>query len=286
MRLIDAHNHLQDKRLEGLLEDSSLASLAEAGIVGAVINGTHPEDWPAVAGIVEKMRQAPRLRLIPSYGLHPWKVKGLPSASSSGGGQDWLSNLEGHLRGDRGAHVGEVGLDGWIDRGAGLEQQREALLAQLELARRYDRVVSFHCLHAWGPFMELLRSHRDHLPSRGFLVHSPGASEEIIRELTAKFGALCSVSGYCCDPKKKKYQRMVAAVPPDHLLIETDAPDMLPPPGMRKHGLTDPVSGEAVNHPFNLPAVYEAVAAIREEPVEVLAERIATNFERLFGKLS
>ena len=42
-------------------------------------------------------------------------------------------------------------------------------------------------------------------------------------------------------------------------------------------------AGEPMNHPANLPVVYQGVAKILETPLVALAEQVEDNFERLFG---
>ena len=75
-------------------------------------------------------------------------------------------------------------------------------------------------------------------------------------------------------------------MPPDRLLIETDAPDQLLPSERIQYPLTDPATGKAINHPANLGAVYRFVAELLDEPLEELAERVEQNYQRLFGTLA
>ena len=72
-------------------------------------------------------------------------------------------------------------------------------------------------------------------------------------------------------------------VPIDRVLVETVAPDQLLPDALNQYPLTDEVSGRALNHPANLPAVYTGLASVLEMPVDDLAATVAGNFERLFG---
>ena len=64
----------------------------------------------------------------------------------------------------------------------------------------------------------------------------------------------------------------------DRLLIETDAPDQSLPEDRVTHPL-----GQAVNHPANIAAVYEAAVEALGQPLEDLARRVEENFVRLFG---
>jgi TatD DNase family protein len=66
-------------------------------------------------------------------------------------------------------------------------------------------------------------------------------------------------------------------------LIETDAPDQLLPDGLNAHPLLDPATGQPLNHPSNLSAVYSFAAQLRGEELPVLAIRVEENFVALFG---
>ena len=66
------------------------------------------------------------------------------------------------------------------------------------------------------------------------------------------------------------------AVPPDRLLLETDAPSMLPPEALVSHPLP-----EGRNHPANLPAIARGLAAHLGEPPADLMARCAENTRRL-----
>jgi TatD DNase family protein len=73
-------------------------------------------------------------------------------------------------------------------------------------------------------------------------------------------------------------------VPMDRLLLETDAPDMTPPSTLALHFLSDS-QGAELNHPANIPAVYEFASELYSIPMEELASIVEANFQRLFGRI-
>jgi TatD DNase family protein len=277
LRFYDAHNHLQDERFVG-----STTSLIEAcchvGVARMVVNGVGESDWPQVLELARQYAE-----VVPSFGVHPWYVAERSS--------DWKSRLLEALD-QMPAAVGEVGLDRWKP-GLSYEGQEEVFLAQLALAAERDLPVSIHCLRAWGRLLELLRAQA--LPASGFLLHSYGGPKEMVEPL-AKLGAYFSFPGYYLHARKSRQREAFLAVPPDRLLIETDAPDQrLPSPveadpafrsileSAKVPSLTCAKTGQPLNHPANLPWIYKCLARFLGESEMSLVQRVEANFNRLFS---
>ena len=281
MRWFDAHNHLQDPRL-GDDPSAGVSAASAAGVAGLVVNGTCEADWPEVRRIA---LLGPSV--IPAFGLHPWKV----SSRTPG----WRQSLIECLERTPGAVLGEVGLDRWIleqspgrclELGCGprgpapMEEQLAVFEEQLELAAGRALPVTVHCLKAWGPLMDSLRR-RPRLP-RGFLLHSFGGPVELVPELV-RLGAFFSISGHSLHPRKASaHGPLFRSIPRDRLLIETDAPDQIPPAEFISHPATDP-RGHPVNSPANLPRIAEGVAALLGIPITELAGHCEANWRRFFG---
>ncbi len=261
----DAHQHVFDERLEEDI-DVILATCRAVGVAGGVVNGTHPRDWPKVERLV-----AERPWLKAAYGLHPWYVHEAKS--------DWRETLRDYLERHPDASVGECGLDRWVlDSGrnaASLEEQAEALEFQLELAAELHRPVTLHCLRAWERLAEVAAK-RD-FPN-GFLLHAYGGPEQDVAAW-AKRGAYFSFNAAFLESRKTRQQAAFRAVPRERLLLETDAPSMLPPPEWREFSLED----VTVNHPGNLRGAAFGLSQLLGEPLESLLPELEENFQRLFG---
>ena len=266
LRLYDAHNHLQDDRLAPSRE-LVLADVQRENVMKMVVNGSCEADWPAV---LELARQYPQV--IPSFGYHPWYVKERSP--------NWQEVLLRHLAAVPSA-VGEVGLDRWV-KDYDFGQQQEVFVWQLRLAAERNLPLSVHCLQAWGPLLDILRA--EPRPACGFLLHSYGGAPELVAPL-AELGAYFSLPGYFAHERKTRQREAFRQVPPDRLLIETDAPDQLLPAERVQYPLTDAASGKPVNHPANLGAVYRFAAELRKQPLETLARTVEENFNRLLGTL-
>ncbi len=253
MKLFDSHNHIQDNRLF-LDLDAVMARAHANGVVAMGVKGCCEDDWPRVIQIFETYDG-----VYPSFGIHPWFIRNCSS--------DWLQLLENLLLKYPQAGVGEIGIDHAIDERDDAAQE-SVFLAQLELARRLERPVSIHCRRAWGRLIELLDQFGE-LP-RGMLIHCFGGSAEVAQELL-KCGAYISFSGSITRPNNKKAGPAIRAVPDDRILIETDAPDILP------HGLES-----KLNEPANLRHVLAQAAELRGVSEESLAALTFTNAKRFF----
>ena len=258
--LLDAHNHLQEEVLvpyvAGILERARAAGVGEMWC-----NGTAEDDWQAVLDLATVHRE-----IVPFFGLHPWFVKGRSP--------DWLARLE-HFLDAVPSGVGEVGLDRHLeDRD---DPAQEAVFrAQLALAGERDLSVSIHCLKAWGWLLEVLAT-IDPLPR--MLIHAYSGSAEVVQTLTA-MGAYFSFGGNVLGPDHRRARAAVLAVPLDRLLIETDAPALLPPEGYRPRVLRTE-AGDKYNEPANLPRIAEGIAELRGLSLDRLIEVTTENASRL-----
>ena len=270
IRLYDAHNHLQDERFGGC-QAELLSACAREGVECMVVNGSCEVDWPqvlALAKIEATCMGAPQI--LPSFGYHPWYVHERTP--------EWEQNLVRFLDQIPSA-VGEIGLDRWKPDLA-YEGQEDVFIAQLRLASKRNLPVSIHCLQAWGRMLEILKT--EPRPVRGFLLHSYGGPKEMVKPF-ADLGAYFSLPGYYAHERKERQRETFKHIPPDRLLIETDAPDQSLPATRIRFSIIEPTTRRELNHPANLPAVYEFAAELLGESLEPFTARVEANFLRLFG---
>ncbi|MFP4156180.1 MAG: TatD family hydrolase [Opitutales bacterium] len=262
----DAHVHLAHPAIAESLDDI-LEGYQSIALKKAVVVGTSPADWSAVAEIADRDH-----RFIPAVGLHPWQVNARPDP-------DWKRKMLAHL--EQGVTIiGEIGLDQWI-KDHDIESQLAAFRWQFALATERNLPTSIHCLKAHEPLLQTLRQVR--LPERGFALHAYNGPPETIWELL-DLGAFFSVNGGQLKPNAKRIHELLHRIPEDRLLIETDAPDFLPPKTQQAFHLRA-VHDERqppLNHPANLKTGYQAIAEARGCSVEELAEIVEANFTRYF----
>lgn len=203
--LNDMHLHLQD--IPDPLMARSVLTLAQDLRVGRFVsNGTRPEDWPAV----EKSATEDR-RVVPFFGVHPWYADKLPP--------DWYVTLEGFLKRNPLAGVGELGLD--KARNVDFARQTEVFHRQLEIAGRLSRPLAIHCVRAWSDLLSVLK--RSLPPKTRFMIHSYQGSREMLRDLL-KLGAFISFSWKSLQRDTEESIALMRNVPLDRLLLETDFP--------------------------------------------------------------
>ncbi len=259
---IDAHCHLQDERLSGLVPDI-LTRARAARVIACVCCGSAPDDWARVGMLADE-----HPGVLPAFGVHPWYA-----ASASG---DWLDRLARRLADNPGASVGEIGLDHAVKPRADTVQ-RDAFAAQVALARDLRRPFTVHCREAWAALLDVLRPWAPY--PAGFVMHAYSGAPELIREL-ADMGALFSFAGSITYPGNRRAALTVPAVPEDRLLVETDSPDMLPVGGAPAG--TSVADARPLNQLANLPIVAQRLAELRGVTPNAIMTLTTTNASKLW----
>lgn len=214
----DAHNHLTDLRLKPK-QDQLLEACAKAEIRAMAVNGTHPNNWEDVQNIVTKAATF-GIQIYPQFGVHPWQAHHLPA--------DWQTRLVEFLSLPN-AGIGETGLDNWKKDRVALTEQQAIFQFHLELATEHNLPISIHCLKAWNPLITQLKQ-QSSLPKQGLLFHGFGGDWSIAKQLLQlSKPSLFSFCGYMLHPKKAQVQQAFSRLPQENIVLESDAPDMLPP---------------------------------------------------------
>ncbi len=250
--LIDSHAHLDAAEFDAD-RDAVIARARAAGVAAQVI--------PAItlAGFA-KLRDlcAAQTGLHPAYGLHPmYLAEHRPHH---------LDDLRGWIERERPVAVGECGLDFFVE-GLDADLQRDYFQRQLELARDFELPL---ILHARKAVDEIIATIRRMGPLRG-VVHSFSGSVEQARQLW-KLGFCIGIGGPLTYERARRLREIVASMPIEFLLLETDAPDQ-------------PLSGHRGerNEPARLREVAEVVAALRNESLDAVAAATSNNAARLVG---
>ncbi|MCI0992485.1 TatD family hydrolase [Pseudomonas corrugata] len=257
MELIDTHTHLDFPDFDAD-RPALLAASRALGVRQMVVLGVYRDNWQRVWDLVQS---DPDLHA--ALGLHPVYLNQHRSDDVAHL-RDWLARLAGHRQL---CAVGEIGLDYYVE---GLDRERQQTLfeAQLQLAAEFELPALIHVRRSHAAVIATLKR----LPlKRAGIIHAFAGSFEEAREYI-KLGYKLGLGGAATWPQALRMHRVLAKLPLEAVVLETDSPDMAPAmfPGQR-------------NSPAHLPAICEALAAIMAISPEQLAEASTANARQLFN---
>lgn len=254
--LFDTHAHYDDERFDAD-RDELLASLPENG-VGLVLNpGCDLESSRKALSYAQAYPH-----VYAAVGFHPENLEGMSPERD-------LPALEELARSSpRVRAIGEIGLDYyWVKDPAQRRFQAEVFRAQMRLAGRLQLPVIVHDREAHLDSLTIVEQY----PAVRGVFHCYSGSTEFAKRLL-DLGYLLSFTGVLTYKNAKKAAEVVRAIPLDRLMIETDAPYMAPTPFRGKR-----------NSSLYVYRMAEAIAEIKELPLEQVIEQTTENGRRLFG---
>lgn len=234
---------------------------ADAGVTRMVITGSSLASTHAAIALVQRHP----LQMRCTAGVHPHHASELDSTQ--------LRAIGALARQPEVVAVGECGLD-YFRNFSPRDAQIKAFGEQLELAAQVGKPVFLHQRDAHDDFVNLMRQYRSRLA--GGVAHCFTAGMDEARaylDLDLHLG----ITGWICDERRGHHLReVVRQIPAERLLIETDAPYLLPRD-------LQPKPHSRRNEPMYLPHVLAAIAQARGQSPEALAEITTANGLRLFG---
>jgi TatD DNase family protein len=255
--LVDSHCHLDASEFDGD-RAAVIARARAAGVLRQVVPAVDAAGWP-------KLRDACASSpgLFPAYGLHPmYLAQHRP---------EHLAALREWIERECPRAIGECGLDYFIE-GLDADAQQAYFDGQLRLARETGLPLIVHARRAVDAVITAIRRvDGDGADGLRGVVHSFSGSREQAGQLW-KLGFLVGLGGPVTYERAHRLRKLVATLPIEQLLLETDAPDQ-PDAGIRSQR----------NEPARLPQVLQAIAQLRDEDPEAIALATTRNAERLFG---
>jgi len=238
-----------------------IARAAEAGVERIVVTGSTVESSRAALGIAKAFPG----RLFSTAGVHPHHAAEF--------GPETAPLLVEIATDPLVVAIGECGLDYFRHLSPRPAQQR-AFVRQLGLAAAMGKPVFLHQRDAHSDFLAILREQMADLV--GGVAHCfTGTRQQMDAYL--ELGLYIGVTGWICDERRGNDLRAaVSALPLDRVLLETDAPYLLP------RTMSAAISGRR-NEPAFLPAVLDTTARCMGTSAAELAILSARNSERLFG---
>jgi len=257
MKLFDSHCHLDDRIFEkdwsAVLDRMAANNVAAALIAG--INADRSAKGLALAN------EHPGLYA--AVGVHPHDASRCTAKV--------LTTLQTLAANPKVRAWGEIGLD--FNRMYSPQAVQEKwFVQQLKIADELGLPLIFHERDSQGRLLELLDQH-PHSRRTGVVHCFSGTNAELERYL--EMGLHIGITGILTIRKRgRRLRSQVALIPPERLLIETDAPYLTPAPQKNRYRR---------NEPAFVKSVLIKLAEITHTEVAALADKIWNNTCRLFG---
>jgi TatD DNase family protein len=246
---------MPDKRLP---TDEVIINANEQGVTRMLLIG----------GSVEQSKQAIQLSqthidtFSTTVGVHPHCAKDA--------GDNFIDELRQLATNYHVVAIGECGLD--FNRNfSPADIQLQVFEQQLQLAGELGLPVYLHERDAFDQQIDLLTQYSDKL--NGGVVHCfTGGKEQA--EAYLQLGFFIGITGWVCDPKRGESLRdALSVIPLDRILLETDAPYLMPKTLKTK---------SRNNQPANLPHIAQAVAQLKNIDINILQQHCWQNSITLF----
>jgi len=253
-RFIDTHCHFDFPPFTGN-EGSALALAAQAGVEKIIVPAVDETRFGIVLDLAARYPA-----LYAALGMHPIVIENHTEAA--------LAELERRLaqRPEKLVAIGEIGLDLYREDPQ-FDRQEWFLDRQLQLAKRYDLPVILHSRRTHDKLAMHLKRHN--LPRTGVVHGFAGSLQQAERFIA--LGYKIGVGGTITYPRASKTRDVMAKLPLEALLLETDAPDM-------------PLNGwqGQSNRPERIALVFDTLCELRREAPGDIAAAIRENTLQVF----
>jgi len=263
LHLTDSHCHLDFSSFDGD-RNEVLQRASHTGIRRLLNPGLDLDSSRRILELVETYPQ-----LYAAVGIHPNEGSGWKSAALPG-----LHRLAQH---PKTVAVGEIGLDYYREE-TPRETQRELFQYQLDLAAEVEKPVVIHSRQAMDEILGMLRVwHARLVDDNSPLVRRPGvlhAFEGTVDHARQAIGMnfFLGIGGPVTFRNAQARRDVLAELPLEHMLLETDSPLVAPHPHRGQR-----------NEPAYVRLIAETVAGLVGQPLETVAEVTSNNATRLFA---
>ena len=235
--IFDTHAHYDDEAFDED-RDQVLKSLPEHGI-GAVVNvGASMDGSEATYDLMQKYQH-----VYGAIGIHPDDAAGMNEES--------MERLRQMLQHEKAVAVGEIGLDYYWDK-APRDLQKKWFISQMQLALELYMPINVHSREAAQDTFDAIKKYHATQPGfAGGIIHCYSGSKEMAREYV-KLGYHLGIGGLVTFKNARVLKEVVADIPLQSLVLETDCPYLAPTPYRGKR-----------NSSMFLPYVAEEIAKIK-----------------------
>ncbi|MCW8107393.1 TatD family hydrolase [Alteromonas ponticola] len=252
--MIDSHCHLDLPAFESDLH-SVVKQSEDAGVKRFLVPGTTPKGWKRQLAIRQSFPQCDL-----AFGHHPYFLTEIE--------KDGISTLKRWIKAHRSACIalGEIGLDATVN--TPMETQQALFLAQLELAQYYELPVILHHRKTHHLLIEGLKQLKF---AHGGIIHAFSGSMQVAQQYI-EMGFSLGIGGTITYPRARKTRQAVAELSLDHMVLETDSPDM---PMQGRQGQR--------NAPAYIGDVAQALAELKTTSKAKVCAQTTNNYLRLFN---
>lgn len=255
--MIDSHLHLDDSAFQGKA-DEIISKFDENNVKFVINNSSDYDSMLSSVALATKYE-----KVFATIGMHPHTSKDFD--------RTFVDKMIELTNNPKVVAVGEIGLDYHYDL-SDRKIQRDVFAEQIEIADKLGLPITLHIREAYGDAVDILTAQRKYLNS-GVLWHCYSGSEELAKQMV-KRGHYFAFGGAITFKNAKK-EGVIAAIPKDKVLCETDSPYMAPVP----------LRG-TVNTPFNIPLVVAKLAEVYGITPQKADEIILNNCLTLFPKIA
>lgn len=253
MQLIDNHTHLNDEPFRGK-EEYYLDRAQKLCVTEVICAGQDPDFNERAIDLAQRFDNVYAM-----VGLNPDIAKNYDQAAED--------KLVEQLQMPKVVALGEVGLDYYWDESP-REKQREVFKRQIEIAHELKMPVDIHTRDAFDDCYKILKESN---LEYGAILHSFNGGVDWLNKFL-DLNVMFSFSGVVSFTKAVEVHESAKKVPMDRFMVETDAPYLAPKPYRGRQ-----------NEPAYVRYVAEAIAKIKDIPLEEVADAAYKNTVRVYG---
>ncbi len=247
-----------DKNRKELLEESF-----KVGVNKFIITGTNIQSSKYAKDYIKENKF--KDTLFSTSGVHPHDAKTCDEKT--------ISQLEEFSKEKCVVAIGECGLD-YNRNYSPQDIQRKWFKKQIELAQKLDMPLFLHERDAHEDMFKILESY-PHMAEKSVIHCFTGTKEEAENYLS--LGCYIGITGWICDERRgKSLQEAVKIIPPEKMMIETDAPFLIPRNLPKK-----PKSNK--NKPKYLPHILKTIAEYKNMNIEDLGNSVTKTTKKFFN---
>ena len=252
--MIDSHCHIND---EAYKENPAeyIKEAEKAGVFQFLVVGCNKENSQLAVDIANKNQSC-----FAAVGIHPSDAKYAK--------ENDLAEIKEMARENKVIAIGEIGLDYYWDKEESVKElQKRFFVEQIKIANELNLPISIHCRDAIEDCLQILK---ENPVSRGGIMHCYAGSLESSKSFI-KLGFLLGFGGTVTFKNSLRPKEVVANIPSNSYVLETDAPYLAP----------DPYRGKQ-NHSKYLYLVRDKIAELRNITPEQVDKESTENFKKLF----